>query len=201
VRRVFRATVQQYERTGTRLPTSTPERSPLGLARLPGRSSRPIVTPFPSPAPTNLLTPRHAPRGTGSASAGRTPGRLPCAVVTSPAAEASAPRCPPPWHRHALPAWSLACPIARRDHAAWQSRVASRAAPLARRRPVALVQALPDSHGGQQTGKAAGTAPVADSRSIDASSSRSKVTFPAWGRPQLPAPFRGCGQHAPLQSA
>ena len=78
-------------------------------------------------------------------------------------------------------------------------RVSSR---TARPSPPRLAcQALPDSHGGQQTGKTAGTAPVADSRSIDASSSRSKVTFPAWGRAQLPVPFQGCGQHAPLQSA
>jgi len=78
-------------------------------------------------------------------------------------------------------------------------RVSSR---TARPSPPRLAcQALPDFHGGQQTGKTAGTAPVADSRSIDAFRSRSKVTCPAWGRPQLPAPFRGCGQHAPLQSA
>ncbi len=183
----------------------TPHEHPRALPARAGAAAGQVISPDRDPRPvTRTDQPVDAssrPRGTGSASAGRTPGRLPCAVVTSLAAEARAPRCPPPWHRHALPAWSLACPIARRDHAAWQSRVASRAAPLARRRPVALVQALPDSHGGQQTGKAAGTAPVADSRSIDASSSRSKVTFPAWGRPQLPAPPEGCGQHAPLQSA
>jgi hypothetical protein len=130
------------------------------------------------PSCSRLVTP---PRGMGNASAGRTPGRLQWAVGTSPAADVSAPRCPPPRRRHALPAWSGTCPIARRDHAAWLSRVASRAAPLARRRLGALAQALPDSHGGQQTGKAAGTAPVADSRSIDASRSRSKWAFPAWG--------------------
>lgn len=103
----------------------TPHEHPRALPARAGAAAGQVISPdrdpVPPPAPTDLLMPRHAPRGTGSTRADRAPGLVRYSVVTSPAAEASAPRCPPPRHRRALPGWPLACPIARSDRAAWQS--------------------------------------------------------------------------------
>jgi len=125
----------------------TPHEHPRALPGRAGAAAGQVIAPDRDPRPaTRTDRPVDAssrPRGTGSARAGRAPRLVRYLVVTSAAAEARAPRCPPPRHRRGLPAWSLACPIARCDHAARQSRIASRAAPLARRRPVSLARRCP----------------------------------------------------------